>query len=407
MTLIFKVSTIADPIASDQELLMNRPGWALMRARPAETEKGQILWIDLLHALGHDLNFTRRMRSTAHADELAYCWLATSDVENLIVASANLLPPQSLRELCTLTSSLGVRTWLLYDIESCDEREVSEKSLAFTSVDLDSFLTLRSDCGETQAPITRVPFPLCPDVHFLGFLESSEAVLGAADLDVVTRRYEFAKAEVLLRLTSSNDVDEEGLSRLLHEVTVGTNDINEVTAMVKGAQLAAFMRGWLVDVDVARWAQRGLVAALERHFEYYEWAQLSRLYKCYEAATCALAMLGVSVEDLSGVSALEVALDGTTVLYDGRVINVPRAAQSLLVAQHLFREMARSESELYLLHGPKETDVNEKFAGTLLKLATRDTGVLMRSSHSSRKTLSLKRWSYRLGIKVARLSNET
>jgi hypothetical protein len=406
MTLLFKVSTLADPSTSDRELLVNRPGWALMRARPAETEKGQILWIDLLHALGHDLNFTRRERSTSRADVLAFCWLATGAVRDLIVAGANLLPPTSLRELCTLTSALGVRTWLLYDIETCDEREEAERSLAFTSVELEAFLEIRRGSGGVEVGEVREPFPLCPDIHFLGFLDSAETVLGSDDLAVVRQSYESAKTEMARRMTSASDFDEESLARLLHEVTVGTNDMNQITAMVKGAQVAAFICGWLIEVDIPSWSQRGLVAALEFHLDDEEWAQLGRLYKCYEAATCVLATLGISVEHLSSVLGEHVALDGTTVHYQGRVIQVPLPAQSLLVAQHIFREVARSESDLFLLHGPKETDVNEKFAGTLLKLATRDTGVILRSSNASRKTLDIKRWSYRLGIKVTRLSNE-
>ena len=406
MTLLFKVSTLADPSTSDRELLVNRPGWALMRARPTETEKGQVLWVDLLHALGHDLNFTRRERSTSHADVLAFCWLATGAVGDLIVAGANLLPPKSLRDLCTLTSALGVRTWLLYDIESCDEREEAEQSLALTPVELEAFLEIRRSSGEVEVGGARTPYPLCPDVHFLGFLDSAEAVLSSKDLAVVRQSYKSAKAEMVCKMTSAIDFDEENLARLLHEVTVGTNDVNQITAMVKGAQVAAFACGWHIEVDILSWSQRGLVAALERHLDDEEWAQLGRLYKCYEAATLVLSTLGISVEHLSSVLGSDVALDGTTVHYQGRVIHVPTPAQSLLVAQHIFREVVRSESKLFLLHGPKETDVNEKFAGTLLKLATRDTGVILRSSNASRKTLDIKRWSYRLGVKLTRPSNE-
>lgn len=252
----------------------------------------------------------------------------------------------------------------------------------------------------------REPFPLCPDVHFLGFLDSAETVLGSDDLVVVRKSYECAKTEMARKMTSASDFDEESLARLLHEVTVGTNDMNQITAMVKGAQVAAFICGWHMKVDIPSWIQRGLVSALELHLDDEEWAQLGRLYKCYEAATLVLSTLGISVEHLSSVLGSDVALDGTTVHYQGRVIHVPIPAQSLLVAQHIFREVARSESDLSLLHGPKETDVNEKFAGTLLKLATRDTGVILRSSNASRKTMGIKRWSYRLGVKVTRLSNE-
>ena len=143
MGTLFKVSTLTDPIASDGELETDRPGWAVMRARPNFKEHGQVLWVDLLAALGHDLDSTERGRASANADVQALCWLAASDIDELVVAGANLLPPSSLRDLCTLTSSQGVRTWLLYDIEVTDEREEAEISLALEVVELERFLEIR------------------------------------------------------------------------------------------------------------------------------------------------------------------------------------------------------------------------------------------------------------------------
>jgi hypothetical protein len=136
---------------------------------------------------------------------------------------------------------------------------------------------------------------------------------------------------MLAKLDQAADVDEGSLALFLHEITVHTNDLNELTSIVKGAQTAAFMRGWHPRVDVANWSQRGMVASLARHLEPDEWAQIGRLYRPCDAATCVLSTIGVSVDEVGTVRADDVALDGSAVMHDGKQIEVPEQAQCLLV----------------------------------------------------------------------------
>ena len=207
MGTLFKVSTLANPATSDREIEIARPGWAVMRARPNLREHGQVLWADLLHALGHNLDSSERRRASANADIQALCWLAVGDVEDVIVAGANLLPPASLRDLCALTSSQGVRTWLLYDIEVADEREEAEVSLALESIDLEEFLNIRSHAGLAEPGRERPLFPTVPDTHFLGFLDMAREIMEEKDLARVTERYQQSKLQMLARIDEAAEVD--------------------------------------------------------------------------------------------------------------------------------------------------------------------------------------------------------
>ena len=402
---LLKVSTLTDPSATDRELRIDRSGWAIMRVRPNFKEHGQLLWVDLLAALGHDLDSTERGRASAYADIQALCWLAASEFDDLVVAGANLLPPNSLRDLCSLTSSQGVRTWLLYDIEVSDEREEAEVSLLLEVVELQRFIEIRRAAGTTLAGDGRPAFPVIPETHFLGFIDMARDVVSPADLAVVAERFEQGKVQMLAKLDQAADVDEGSLARFLHDITIHTNHLNELTSIVKGAQTAAFMRGWHLRIDVANWSQRGMVASLARHLEPDEWSQIGRLYRPCDAATCVLSTIGISVDDVGTVRTDDVARDGSTVTHNHEQLEVPEPAQRLLVAQHIFRHLVGSDSDGFLVHGAKSVVVSSLWAGRLLKLVTRDTGVVLRSPKARRKSMESTTWTQRLGISITRLGS--
>lgn len=404
MSLLMRVSSLDDPVATDQELNIERCGWAVLRVRPNFKENGQVLWADLVEALGHDVTSSFRARADAHSKAVALSWLAAGPVEDLIVAGAHLLPPKSLTELATLVTAAGVRTWLLYDIEPCDEREVAERQLGPTHVPLSDFLHRRGEAAESHEPTGSEPFPEVPDVHFMGFLDTAELVVDPDKLPQVRQRYGDGLQSMLDRFGNSAEIDEHGLAMLLHELTHDTNDLNELTCLVKGAQAAMLRRGWYARVDVRQWARRGAVAGLSQSLSPSDWAALSMLYRPQEAAACALSTMGVSVDEMPGLDAGQIGDDGS-VLYRGEeAVVVPEPARQLLVAQLIHRELAPATGERFLVAGPKEPQVSDKWAGRLLRLVTRDTGVLLRGWHASRQSMSTAGWTHRLGLSVTRIA---
>lgn len=405
MSSLFKVSTLIDGLAADAELTVQRPGWAVMRARPNFKENGQVLWADLLEALGHEVSSSLRGRAGSHSETLAFCWLAAGDVTDLIVAGAHLLPPRSLIDLCTMTTAAGTRTWLLYDIETCDEREEAELNLALTTVSLKRFLEIRRESGELRPAVSARSFPVVPDVHFLGFLDAVGQVLSADDAEVAAQTFRAGRDRMKERLAAANDVSENDLAMHLHEITAHTNDLNQLTALVKGAQTGAFACGWHARVDVRKWAQRGMVAGLSLHLDDADWEKLGHQHRPHEGATCVLSTLGFSVDAMPSVRASDVADDGSTVAKGGTIVDVPVPARHLLIAQHIFRALAGAETDRFLVQGPKEPVINDKWAGRLLRVVTQDTGVVLRGWHASRKTLDGAGWTHRLGVAMTRLAS--
>ena len=313
MSVLFKVSTLADPTAADEEITVAREGWAVMRVRPNFKENGQVLWADLLEALDHqsaDSSF--RGRAGTHSEALAYAWLADAPVGDLVVAGANMLPPRSLTELCTLTSSLGVRTWLLYDIEVADEREDAERRLGLREIPLAEFLGRRRATPIVSADPPATAFPIVPDTQFLGFLDISRHVLRPGDFELVAERYADGRDQMRERLQGEPTPDEAAVARHLHEICASTNDVNELCALVKGAQTGAFLGGWYLRVDLIRWAQRGAVAGLSMHLDDGDWATLGRMHRPTEAALSVLSALGFSVDTITQLRATDLAPDGPT-----------------------------------------------------------------------------------------------
>ena len=109
MNLLMRVSTLGDPVAVDRELETARVGWAVLGVRPNFREHGQVLWSDLVEALGHEVTSSFRGRADANSKAIALSWLVAGPVDDLVVAGAHLLPPASLTELATVVTAAGVR----------------------------------------------------------------------------------------------------------------------------------------------------------------------------------------------------------------------------------------------------------------------------------------------------------
>ena len=148
-----------------------------------------------------------------------------------------------------------------------------------------------------------------------------------------------------------------------------------------------------------------MVASLARHLEPHEWLQIGRLYRPCDAATCVLSTIGISVDEVGTVRADDVALDGSAVRHNGDQIEVPDTARRLLVAQHIFRDLVGSGSDRFLVHGMKSEEVSSLWAGRLLKLVTRDTGVVLRSPKARRQSMESTTWTQRLGVSITRLAS--
>lgn len=400
MSALRKLTTLTDPITCDDELRRDREGWVVVHVRPNMSGRDQVLWQDLITALGHTSTLSTRSRTANDAQTQAFCWMGSAGIDNLAVGSANFLTPRHLSDLCAMASALGMYVWLLYDIEPCDERSEALDRLSPNQSDVAAFLQIRMQAADRRRYERKQFMPPVPDAHFFAFLESAEATMNSRDFDKAKNLFFSGRSQMLSRLQNNPPTDEDAVASVLHEITADTNDINEVTCIVKGAQAAAFMTGWNMQVDIPRWVQRGTVTGLRMQLDDHEWKALGRLQHPCAAAACALSVLGISSNEMPRLGVSAIGEQAATIEHLGVSISVPEIARPLLLAQLLYRDLIGSITSPFLVQGPKESEVTTKWAGRLMHTATRETGVVLRARAASRKSANETRWTLRRGISV-------
>jgi hypothetical protein len=287
-----RLSCLSDPAAVDKELWTERPAWAVMHVRPNLPGHGQLVWSDLLNAIGHHTSSTLRGRAGSHSEALAFAWLAAGHVTDIAVSGANNLEPVLLRKFCGTIGATGIRTWLVYDIETKDEPHDAELALAATPVALPEFLERHASAGTIPATPATDRSPNVPDVHSFAFVETANELLKSDDALLVTERFRNGRDETTRRLAQLDELNETSIGHELHQATVGVTDINELEAFLRGAEAGAFLKGIRQQVDASRWAQRGTVSELGQHLSTAEWNRIACLERPAGAAACVLPTLG-------------------------------------------------------------------------------------------------------------------
>ena len=404
MSLVRRICAQTDPSACEAEIAQKRDGWATLLTRPGLSSASQVLWEDVLIAIGHDIPLSTRGRAMNHAMTRALCWLAVSDIDHLVVAGANNLNPTSLADLCTVCSTAEVTVWLVYDTEPSDDREAAIDRLGAVNTPMADLLDARSRATRSQQATTTPEPEVAPDVHFLAFLHTAEASMSQEGFAEARTRFEEGRRAMERELTTIDDVSETSISEALHRVTAGAPRVDHALPMVRGAQAACFRAGWHVQVDVERWVLRGQVAPLATVLTDEQWRSLSRVQRPGDAACCALAILGASIEDMTRLSREHFDAGFESVLIDSRPTPVPPAARQLLQAQDINHALSASWDDPYLTLGTKEPDVTPKWITRVLRRASEDTGIALRARMASWARESNRRWTHRLGISVKALS---
>lgn len=410
MKMIQSVNTQSNPRACDDELKIQRSDWATLQSRPGMNDGGQVIWQDLMTALGHTSTLSTKHRAPNHAQTQAFCWLGSARIQHLAVSSANFLSARHLHDLCMMTSAIGIQIWLLYDIEPCDEKLGARLQLDARSCDVDEFLAAREKCNE-HAPIVVQGDGLdLPDTHFLEFLECAiRSVQNEPDKQAfqtrILKHFHQGREEMLQAISEKTEIDEDQVALILHSVTAHTNNVNDVISLVKGAQVAAFLSGWNLKVDITRWLQRGKFSSLSSTLDESEWSSLSRIQSPCIVAAATLSVLGISSDDMPEIDISAIGDHATTIVFNGNLIAVPEPAQELLQVQLHYRNLVGSHESPYLVQGPKEAIVSPRWAGEVMRNATKETGVALRAWDASRKSIEQGPWTLRSGISVARFTS--
>ncbi len=405
MTTLYQVAAIDDHTTVHTELRTKRAGWVVADVRPNLKDHGQGIWADVLTALAHHRSPTHA-RAIAHAELLVWCWLAADGITDVAFTSSQDLSPALLNRTAHHLSAFGTRVWYVFDTGTHDERDIAATELQLTAVTTTEFITRRQQHPERTPPRSTDRFPTVPSVHHLGFVQIARALMPPADANAAIDQFTRGRDQMRRHLADADALDEHTVAAVLHDITVHTNDINELTAIVRGAQTAAFAAGWNVHVDIDQWAARGRTTDIQATLTADEWARITELARPYEAAVCVLSAVGFSCSAIIDIDTGDVATDGATV-HDRtrhRTISVPEPARGALAAHHLYRVLQHHTSDRYIVHTDIDQPITTRWAGRLLRTVTRDTGVALRAWNATREATPGTGWRHRSGIAVERLT---
>lgn len=404
MSLLNHFTGLENPQACDDESALVRENWAVLNARPDMPDRSQVLWLDLMTALGHKSMHGTRSRSPNSAQTQAFCWLGTADIDYLAVTSANFLTAHQLADLCAMTSALGICLWLIYDVEPSDERLDALVRVTAIKSDLNRFLEVRALSSIEKQISVPVTMDQVPETHFLEFLQVCAEMFEGEKLERIRTLFHRGRTTMLDEFSRLACQDENEIGLAVHRVSSLTNNIDESRCIIAGAMAAAFISGWYLQIDIDRWIQRGTMTELSIRLSDEDWAALSQLQHPCAVAACVLSVLGISSDAMPALTIDMVAKDASTVQYRNEFIPVPTKVRRLLISQMLYRNLVGSSESPYLVMGPKEADVTALWAGTMLRAATKETGVVLRGWIASRKSNKRQHWFARSGIIIKRLT---
>ena len=405
MSFLYRVNTLPDPFGCDGEIATKRDGWAVVRTRPDAKHNTHTLWSDVLEAGGHDIVSSLRNRADANAKAMAFSWLAVEAVDHLVIATASYLNANELVELCSVSTALGIKTWLLYDVHVVKEREAALNGLGSIEVPLKQFIERYRKAAE-PVPLALTGFPLVPDTHFLAFRHIAESVLSDEDFTVVADRFDWANHQIRNLTEARTDVNEEVIAQLLHELTSDVSNLQEIATVIAGAQVGLFVQGWHAQVDLLKWSKYGVVSGFQQALDQEGWDMINQLHRPQEAAACVLATLGLSTDDIPEVMAEQVSDNGASVIWNARTLSVPEPGRRALIAQLIQHGFTPVEDLPFLTARPRDPQPSERWATNLFQRIRRTTGVTLRSWQASRGATDKASipWTSRRGVLIRKLA---
>ena len=404
MSAIRRVSALGREHDIDNELVLDRSNWAVLRPRPEARDHGQQLWVDLNIALGHDISIVPRLRSTngAHSSTMAY--LASTSTTDIAISSSNWLRPTALTELAAAITAFGIQLWLIYDIETCDERYDTQLGLAATETSVDEFLAHRHASPISNHDDGTSTFPEVLDVHFLGFLDIAKELNSADEFDTICSVFHGGRVEMQERLRSNAATTEPDLAQALHDITGHSSNLHEITTLVKGAQVGALLSGWHLRVDINAWLMRGVSDPITVRLTDRDWHTIERLESPALAAIAGLCIAELSATEMLELTESNLSDDLSSIMIHERTYPIPTRARTLIESYRAHRQLAISESDRFLINCVTGEELGPRVVATQTSQISTATGITLRLQRSETATTTTPGWNYRYGVSIERIN---
>lgn len=372
----------------------------------------QIGWLanDLIAALGKVSGRGFGADGWAVAAAHLIPWLIVEDIEHLVVGYAESLPTSQVLALTHLAALTEVSLWLVADAGTTDTLVTFADEFGASVIDAEGFgphrLATTAAPVRIAAPFDTPRFPATvPDDTFLTFLATARKTMTDASFSHVLNLYAVAFDDTRAWLDELEGAPtERDVTQHVAELVERQATLARVTTAMRGMQAAAFRQGLLIKVDARRFLNRMSMTRTALDLGDDEWRLLSDNGNTRQCAIAVLAAIGMSIADIHGLAAVQVAPDASRITTDKRTYHVPEAARPLLLAHLLYRASASDPSEPTLLAGSrKDAELTVRGVSIAIDDLARTTGIAFRAMHDRWDTDG-SHWRQRSGFSVTELA---
>lgn len=361
----------------------------------------------ILEALGKDLNASGQTRNDQEDEAYLTAWLAARDITDLVVVGAEALLERLLHDLAGLAYTVGLRLWLVADHhlpESVLTLADIWPTQAVTAVDFDSYWKDRSAAWPAEeSPAIPADIPV-PDADFPIFYSELERLLPEEEATLLRARYraEFKAARQHFKATESSGVTEEVAAAYFRRRLADCPTKAEMVTTVRSIQAAAFMSGWLIQVDFPKLVAAGSERLSALIANPATWRKLLAYRQTYRPVVCALVAAGLDLATINDLPATAISADYSTVTADGENHPLPEGSEAFVRAHSIWRAL-NTRSDRFVAP-PDAEAYRSRVLNRVLSDAATELGLVFSPGPVTRSKSSARSWLYRNGVTVQKLT---
>jgi hypothetical protein len=199
--------------------------------------------------------------------------------------------------------------------------------------------------------------------------------------------------------------DDVAIADWLHARSASCITGLELFTFLRGAQAAALHRGFLLQFNARRVANRATASTTLASIAPNQWEMIVATQRPDQAAAAVLALAGMPLDRICNCPTTAVAEDGTWIQLGDRVVEVPPPARSIMIAQRIYRlTFPHAMPHLFLVHSrhPLDTEHTPRRVARMVDAVAKQTGIAIRLVRSDPLTAG---WRWRFGFNVVSLQD--
>jgi hypothetical protein len=326
-------------------------------------------------------------------------WLDGDKTGDVLLSGVERLTPRARSAIRELTSRGQRRLWLISD--RLHPKSTIRSELEPTVIDVAEFDRSWDNTQPATQPARLAPYPTVPNVEFIRFRITCQRELESEAFNQVDATWKQTFAAVSNWLPRVGPDREEHIATRLRELVGGCGDYFEAVVALRAAQVALFLKGYLLKLDLntfATAAELASAADLQRGL-----ATRLRWYTSPARPAAALIRLlapDVSLSEIAELTPADVDADGAVIRLADRRIEVPESGRGILRAQLALLDLLGCDAPPLLLYkrGTELRAPEPRIIKEWLRQLTLETGAILAEHYTDRRRRTSHDWLHRRGI---------